>query len=238
MANKIEISVGTIKTKALVAMPLGEGPCPGVVVTYHREGLDVFTEWKVDSLAAAGFAAISPDHYHVLPEGAGFKERNKYLSDEQMALDLKAGADWLAAQLQVDKDRLGVLGPCMGGRTAIVALECNPEIWKCCCVWYGGEMFETLTGDLAAPGSNERLEKIACPIAGYFGNLDTHPTPEEVDRLEARLTELGKEHEFHRYETAGHGFLNKWHPRYHQEAAEESWNKGLEFLHEQLDAEA
>ncbi len=53
MANKIELSVGSIQTKALVAMPPADGPCPGVVVTCHREGLDVFTQWKVDSLAAA-----------------------------------------------------------------------------------------------------------------------------------------------------------------------------------------
>ncbi len=101
-------------------------------------------------------------------------------------------------------------------------------------MWYGRELFETLTGDLATPGSSERLEKIACPIAGYFGNLDTHPTPEEVDKLDSRLTELGKEHEFHRYPDAGHAFLNEYHPRYHQDAAEESWNKGLEFLDARL----
>ena len=97
MAEKIDIAVGDIQTKALAAMPEGDGPFPGVVVTYHREGLDAFTEWKVDGLAAAGFAAIAPDHYHVLPEGVGFKERNKYLTDEQMALDIEAGAAWLSA---------------------------------------------------------------------------------------------------------------------------------------------
>ena len=35
-------------------------------------------------------------------------------------------------------------------------------------------------------------------------------------------------------EAGGHGFLNKWHPRYHQAAAEESWAKALEFLHAHL----
>jgi carboxymethylenebutenolidase len=238
MAEMIDIPVGPIQTKALAAMPEGDGPFSGIVVTYHREGLDAFTAWKVDSLATAGFAAIAPDHYHVLPEGVGFKERNKYLTDEQMALDLEAGAAWLAAQGGVNEDRLAVLGPCMGGRTALVALECNPEIWTCACVWYGGEVFEPLIGQLAPPGSRERLEKIACPIAGFFGNCDTHPTPEEVDQLDAMLTELGKDHIFHRYEDAGHGFLNKWHPRYHQVAAEDSWAKAMEYLHAQLDGDA
>ena len=56
MAKKIDLAVGPVRTKALVAMPGGDGPFPGIVVTYHREGLDAFTAWKVDHLAAAGFA--------------------------------------------------------------------------------------------------------------------------------------------------------------------------------------
>jgi carboxymethylenebutenolidase len=238
MANKIDLTVGPVQTKALAAMPEGDGPFPGIVVAYHREGLDAFTAWKVDNLAAAGFAAIAPDHYHVLPEGTGFKERNTYLTDEQMAADLAAGAAWLAAQSQVNLDRLAVLGPCMGGRTALVALECNPEIWTCGCVWYGGEVFEPLRGQLAAPGSKERLERINCPIAGFFGDRDTHPTPEEVDRLDGLLKGLGKEYIFLRYAEAGHGFLNPWHPRYDQAAAEGSWAKAMEFLHARLDGAA
>ena len=238
MANKIDLTVGPVQTKALAAMPGGDGPFPAIVVTSHREGLDAFTEWKVDNLAAAGFAAIAPDHYHVLPEGTGFKQRSKYLTDEQMAADLKAGAAWLAAQGGVNEDRLAVLGPCMGGRTALVALECNPETWTCGCVWYGGEVFEPLIGQLAPPGTKERLEKIACPFAGFFGDRDTHPTPEEVDRLDGLLAGLGKEHVFHRYGEAGHGFLNPWHPRYDRAAAEQSWAKALEFLHARLDGAA
>ena len=130
MAKTIEISVGDVLTKALLAMPDGPGPCAGVVITYHREGLDAFTEWKVDHLADAGFAAIAPDHYHVLPEGVGFMERSNYLTDEQMAADIVAAARWLSAREDIREDRLAILGPCMGGRTSLVALECNPELWR------------------------------------------------------------------------------------------------------------
>ncbi|MDX1483177.1 MAG: dienelactone hydrolase family protein [Alphaproteobacteria bacterium] len=238
MAETIELAVEEVRTKAFLAMPEGAGPHAGVVVTYHREGLDAFTEWKVDHLAAAGFAAIAPDHYHVLPEGVGFQDRGKYLTDEQMAADIEAAARWLAARHEVAGDRLAVLGPCMGGRTALVALECHPELWTCACVWYGGEVFEPLIGDLPAPGDRARLGLIDCPIAGFFGDLDTHPSPEEVDRLDRLLTELGKDHVFYRYPDAGHGFLNPWHHRYHQAAAEDSWGKALGFLGEKLAAGA
>ncbi len=235
MAETIELTVGDIQAHAFAAMPDGDGPCPGVVVTFHREGLEDFTAWKVDHLAQAGFAAIAPGHYHVLPKGVDFKGRHDYLTDEQMAADIEAAAGWLMAQRRVNGDRLAVLGPCMGGRTALVALECNPELWTCACVWYGGEVFEPLIGDLPAPGARERLDRIACPIAGYFGGQDTHPSADEVDRLDGLLTDLGKEHIFHRYADAGHGFLNPWHPRYHQAAAEDSWAEAMAFLHARLD---
>ena len=60
MAKRIEIQVGHITTNALVSLPETAGKVGGVVVTFHREGLDAFTELKVDRLAFAGFAAIAP----------------------------------------------------------------------------------------------------------------------------------------------------------------------------------
>lgn len=234
MASRVEFQIKNITTSALVALPKGNRPTGGVVVTFHREGLDAFTEWKVDQLALAGFAAIAPNHYHVLPPDVGFKGRSKYLTDEQMALDLGAGAQWLASQPRVDSSRLAILGPCMGGRTALVAAECNPEIWKACCVWYGGGVFEPMIGELPAPGSAQRLVRITCPIAGFFGNLDTHPTPEEVDKLDAGLARAGKPHVFHRYDGAGHGFLNRWHKNYNSAAAEDSWARAMSFLDENI----
>jgi carboxymethylenebutenolidase len=236
MADTVEIDIDGIKTTALVAAPKQKSTA-GVVVTFHREGLDAFTAWKIDELAAAGFHAIAPNHYHVLPDGVGFLKRRKYLTDEQMARDLAAAARWLVAKRHVDKSRIAVLGPCMGGRTALVAVECNPELWNCGCIWYGGEVFEPLAGQLPSPGERERIERVACPLVGYFGGEDTHPSPEEVDRLDNLLTAAGKAHEFHRYPTAGHGFLNKWHSRYHAQAATDSWTNAIEFLHRQIDSE-
>jgi carboxymethylenebutenolidase len=234
MAKQIEIQIGQITTGALVALPETGSKAGGVVVTFHREGLDAFTEWKVDQLALAGFVAIAPNHYHVLPPDFGYEQRSKFLTDEQMSLDLKAAADWLAASPAVDSSRLAVVGPCMGGRTALVAAECNPETWKACCIWYGGGVFKPLIGKLPAPGADDRLFRVACPIVGFFGNLDKNPAPDQVDRLDAALTEAGKPHMFHRYADAGHGFLNRWHKNYNPAAADDSWARAMTFLKEKI----
>jgi carboxymethylenebutenolidase len=233
MADLIDVDLKGVEIKALYAAPQAPSAA-GVVVTYHREGLDDFTRWKIDQLAAAGFHAIAPNHYHTLPEGIGFKGRRPYLDDQRMADDIAGAADWLMRSRQVNPARLAVLGPCMGGRTALVAAECYPELWACCCVWYGGEVFETLGASLPHPGSIVRLRRIACEVLGYFGNLDTHPTPSEVDMLEARLREAQVPHRFTRFADAGHGFLNPWHSRYHPQAAEASWADAIRELRARL----
>ena len=234
MADTIELQIGDVRTTALAAIPAGEAPRGGVVLTFHRDGLDKFTAWHIDAIAAAGFAAIAPNHYHALPPGVSIDDRRDYITDEQQALDCAAGAGWLIANAGVDPRRLAVLGPCMGGRTTLVALEADPELWRCGCIWYGGGVFRTAAGKLPEPGDLERLKRVAAPIAGFFGDLDTHPSPADVNELDARLTKLGKPHTFYRYATADHGFLNLYGKRYHQDAATQSWSLALEFLNRHI----
>jgi carboxymethylenebutenolidase len=233
MAKLIDVDLKGVKTTALYAAPAVPSRA-AVIVTYHREGLDDFTAWKVDQLAAAGFQAIAPNHYHCLPAGVGFKGRRPYLDDQRMADDIAGAADWLVRERGASANHLAVLGPCMGGRTALVAAECYPELWRCCCVWYGGEVFETLGPSLPEPGAPERLKRIACEVFGFFGNLDTHPTPEEVDLLDERLKAAGVPHTFTRFPDAGHGFLNPWHSRFHPEAAKASWTAAVDALQARL----
>lgn len=227
MADSIDFTIGDVKTNAIVNTPSGDGPFPGVVVTFHRDGIDDFTAWLLDDLAANGYASIAPNHYHVMPPGMDLERRREFLTDEQMAADLDAAADWLVANANVDPDRLAVMGHCMGGRTTWMALTSMPGRWKCGCVWYGGGSFNQL-GKVAAPA--DRLERIACPVAGFFGNDDGNPSPADVNELDARLTKLGKEHEFHRYDGAGHAFMGFGRPSYREEACKDSWSRAMAFL--------
>ena len=234
MADRIEMTIGEVTTDALVASPQGKGPFPGVVVGFHKGGLDDFNAWVVDDLAANGCAALAPNHYHVLPEGVSIDDRRDYLTDKQLALDLMAAADRLVADYNVDGNRLGLLGHCMGGRTTWVGLVSNPERWKWGGVWYGGSAFKAL-GDGPAPV--EQFANIGCPVAGFFGNDDKNPSPEDVDKIEAMLTELGKAHEIHRYDGAGHGFMG-FGASHRDGPAKESWAIALKLMGRYLGAEA
>ena len=71
----------------------------------------------------------------------------------------------------------------------------------------------------------DQLPNLRCPLLGLFGNDDQYPTPEHVDELDRILTELGKPHEFHRYDGAGHAFFNTDRPSYRAEAAADGWER-------------
>lgn len=235
MADTIDFQIGARATTAMIARPADRSCKAGIVLAFHRGGLDDITEWMVDAAALAGFKVIAPNHFHVLPDGASLDDRLKYLTDEQITKDLKAGADWLCTHEGVDPGRLAIMGTCMGGRITLMAMETLSDLWKCGCIWYGGNSFKKLIGDLPAPGSPDRLRLISCPIAGFFGDLDENPAPADVNKLDALLTELGKEHVFHRYPKAGHGFINRFAPdKFKPEEAADSWRRAMAFLGKHL----
>jgi carboxymethylenebutenolidase len=55
-----------------------------------------------------------------------------------------------------------------------------------------------------------------------------------VRRIEAELTRLGKWHEFHTYNNAGHAFQNFLSDRYRERASRASWIELLAFFTEYL----
>ncbi len=226
MGKFIDLTIGDITAKAYVALPQGAGPHPGVVVTFHKDGLDDFTEWLVDDLARNGYGAIAPDHYHAMPPGKTIDDRKEFLDDDQMARDLKAAVDWLGAQATVDGDRVALVGHCMGGRTTWAGLVSLPGVFKCGCPFYSGNAFGQIG---APPPPMERLAAIDCPVMGFFGNEDTNPSPADVDRMAERMTALGKEHEFFRYDDTGHAFMGG-SEKFREKAARDAWTRAVKFI--------
>ena len=227
MADIIEFMIGEVATKALVALPTSGVMKAGVVVSFNHNGFDPSTHSILDSLAREGYAAIAPFHYHVIPEGVDLEHRREYLRDEQFAADFEASFHWLVAQQKVNPKRIALIGHCQGGRAVWVGATAKPDLWACACVWYGGGAFRQ-SGALPSPF--ESLDQITCPIMGFFGNDDKNPSPADVDTFEERLKAGGKNYVFHRYDGAGHAFMNFNHERYNPAATEHSWREALTFL--------
>lgn len=211
-----------------VSHPDGPGPYPGVVVIQHAPGVDKSIQETTERLASAGYVCVAPELYHRDPpdcrdDGLTRKAR---LRDVSVTKDVNATVDFLKGHKLVDGGRLGIIGFCMGGRVVYLMAAANPS-FKAAVKYYGGDIFVPW-GEGPAPFT--RTAEIHCPLLGHFGEDDKNPSPEDMRKLDAELTRLGKVHEFHSYPGAGHAFMNKYGDRYRAHADEASWPRTLEFF--------
>jgi carboxymethylenebutenolidase len=96
-------------------------------------------------------------------------------------------------------------------------------------MFYGGRI--KLAMGEGNPPAISLADRIHCPVAGFFGNEDQNPTPEDVDDYAAALDAAGVDYVFHRYDGAGHAFQNFPTPdRYREQQSEDAWDKVLSFL--------
>ena len=224
---------------AYYARPLGAGPHPGMVVIHHAPGWDEWYRECARRFAHHGYAAISPNLYfrdgHGTAEDIGAKVRaGGGVPDEQVLGDLDGALRFLRSQPHVSK-KVGVFGTCSGGRYGFLAV-CRLKGFDALVECWGGRVVqskEELTPKQpVAP--IDYTKDLSCPMIGLFGNDDKSPSPEQVNQHEAELKKQGKNHEFHRYDGAGHGFFYYDRPAYRQEQAVDGWKKVFAFLEKNL----
>jgi len=216
--------------EAYMARPMSQGERGSVVVIHHMPGYDAATKEIVRKFAANGFNAICPNLYHreapgAKPDDAAATARaNGGVPDERLVGDV-AGAAHSLRHLTTSNGKVGVIGYCSGGRQSFLA-ACSLDLDAAVDCYGAGVVNGTPAGSpLTFAPIMDRAANLSCPLLGMFGKEDKFPTPEEVEILDAELTRLGKQHEFHSYEGAGHAFFAVDRPSYRPEAAKDGWEK-------------
>ncbi|MEV4328531.1 dienelactone hydrolase family protein [Microbispora rosea] len=227
--------------EAYAARPLDSAPHGGVVVIHHMPGYDAGTKEIVRRFAAHGYAAICPNLYS--REGAGVSPDDQAAAarakggvpDEQLVGDVAGGAAYLNG-LEHANGKIGVIGYCSGGRQTFLA-ACALQI-DAAVDCYGAFVVNSPPAEfpLAATPLISRAADLSCPLLGLFGADDQFPSPEEVGVLSTELDKLGKDHEFHVFPDAGHGFFSVDRPAYRPAAAVEGWKKVFDFFARHLAA--
>lgn len=216
------------------AWPEGNGPFPALVVIQHAPGIDTFLHAMVERLAQAGYAAAAPDLYHRFDARLDGRQKLRQLRDREVETDVNATVEWLRQHPVADRERLGIIGFCMGGRVVYLMAAANPHL-KAACAYYGGNIMVPWGEGAAAPFA--RTAEIHCPLLFHFGAEDGNPSPADMHRLDAELTRCGKAHEFHAYANVGHAFMNFSNAeRYRESAAAGSWPRTLNFFARHLRA--
>lgn len=226
------VSVDGSEMEVFVFEPPGQGPHPGLVLAQHipvgHTGIenDEFTLRTAERFAAEGYVVAVPFMFHWWPKQEEMMVKAKASRDDWTVKDVRAAFDLLAGRPDVSK--IGMVGHCWGGRVAWLGACHIPEL-AVCAMFYGGRI--KLAMGEGNPPAISLADQITCPVAGFFGNEDHNPTPEDVDDYAAALDAAGVDYVFHRYDGAGHAFQNFPTPdRYREQQSEDAWDKVLSFL--------
>lgn len=124
-AERISFTSDGIHLVGEFRAPATDRPAPAVAVTGPFAGVkDQVTGLYADRLTRAGFATLAFDH-----RGFGESGGRRGHEDSQGKLaDLRAAVSGLASRAEVDPDRIGLLGICLGGGYAVRAAAADPRV--------------------------------------------------------------------------------------------------------------
>jgi carboxymethylenebutenolidase len=219
-SKSVSYKSGDETVQAILYTPGGKGPFPGILVIHEWWGLNDWIKEQGSKLADQGYVTLAIDLYRgkvaTTPEQAHEIMR---IPEDRAKRDLHAAIVFLQAQPDVNKDRLGAIGWCMGGGYSLdVALQ-EPTL-KADVINYG---------HLAT--DPEALKKINASILGLFGAKDQGITPDDVKKFGEQLDKLGKVESIKIYPDAGHGFENPNNKDgYRAEDAADAGKRTAEFL--------
>ncbi len=221
----ISFPFGTTTRSGYLAKPAGTGPFPGVIVIHEIYGLTENIKAIARRFAQEGYAALAVDL---------FAARNRALCMARVMSamlltplknssqdELKAALSYLGEQPDVDSDRLGAIGFCMGGGFAI-AWACTDPRLKAIAPFYGSN-----------PRPLEAVKR-SCPVVGSYPERDF--TANQGRKLGAALEQYHIHHDIKIYPGAHHSFFNDQGPRHDAAASADSWQRVLAFFGERIAA--
>ena len=214
-----DVAHSILKGGGFLALPDDNGTHPGVVVIHEAYGLNDHIKDVTQRFAGEGYAALAVDL---------FTDRNRaicmarYMGGMLLGKpnragvpDLKLALSYLAGLPEVDPDRVGAIGFCLGGSFA-VAWACTDDRLKAIAPFYASN-----------PRPIEAVKRM-CPVVGSYPEKDF--TASSGRALDAALTRYEIPHEIKFYPGTQHSFFNDTRRSYNKAAADDSWARVLEFF--------
>ncbi|WP_328811938.1 dienelactone hydrolase family protein [Rhodococcus sp. NBC_00297] len=210
-----------------------EGPIRGgVVVVQEAFGVTDHIAEVCGRFASAGWIAVAPHLFHragdpvVSYDDMGTAmDLIGALKAEEIDQDVDAAFDELAGY-GYGPSGCAIVGFCMGGTVAFETAVRRPL--GAAATFYGGGIRE---GRFGYPPLLDGATALRTPWHGFFGDLDTGIPVDDVDSLNAAVTDAQVDTRIARYPDAEHGFHCNDRPAvYNERAAYDAWSRTLDWF--------
>jgi len=220
---------------ATLLRPEGDTPLPAVILYMDAFGIRPTLVDMSEHLASLGYVVLLPDLYFrhgpyapMDPRDVVGKPNWRELlaplrattGNAQAAKDTEAFLAFLANRADVQGDKVGTTGYCMGGGIALTAAAMYPDRIAAAASFHGGQLATD------APDSPHLLApKIKATVYVAGAERDANYPPEQAQRLERALSDVAVPHRCEIYEGALHGYAIKDHPVYNEAADARHWRE-------------
>jgi carboxymethylenebutenolidase len=222
----VSFKSGDETASGLLVTPEGKGPFPALVVIQEWWGLNDWVKNQARALAKEGYVALAPDLYRgkLATKQEDAHQLMMGTPPDRAVRDIEGAFATLSARADVKKDRIGVVGWCMGGGYALRFATTQPAL-AAVVAYYG-----------TPPTDPAAVAAIKAPVLGNYGAEDKGPSPDLVRAFEAALKKAGKSVDVKIYDGAGHAFANPDNPwgGYRPQAAQDAWTRTTQFLAKNL----
>jgi carboxymethylenebutenolidase len=215
--------------------PTDSHPKPAVLLLMEIFGVTPHMQAVAARIANEGYIVLVPDlYYRELPEHTFGYDEVEAARAMTLRLDITATMADIAAAIahlksrpDVNPDKIGVTGFCLGGGLTILAACQLPNEVAVAASFYGFygvplEQWLRMISDLTAP------------IYFFLGETDPFIPLETVNAIASRLQALDKTYKLKIYPNATHGFFCDERSDYQPVAAADAWQEFTQFFAEVL----
>jgi len=220
-----------------IAYPERRVPGPALLVIHHNHSLSAELMMEAYDWAARGYTVLIPALFVM----AGFPEpfvpgsgRNiqAQTSDPVFVGIIRKGWDMLVSRAEVDPERIGVIGYCMGGRLGVHFVAATPQVR--CFVTYYPSIKEEPETEIRPVHALKPIQEIRCPTFVVFGG-DDRVVPNEMQlQIMKTLMDNAVPLEWHFYSHGKHGIAAPSSDGYQPELARRIHPLAAEFLAREL----
>ena len=214
----IQFPGGDATLTGYLAMPVGEGSFPVVLVCHENRGLTEHIKDVTRRLVGAGYVALAVD---LLSRHGGTASLQSSevpgilgnTSTDQFVADFRSGWDYLKTLSYTDTDRVGMVGFCFGGGVTWLMATRMPEL-RAAVPFYGPHP------------PLEDVKDIQAAVLGIYAGNDQRIN-QGIPAIEQAMAQNNKIFEKVIYPDVDHAFHNDTGSRYNADAATDAWARTL-----------